>query len=94
MSQTGQVTQFAFPGFICPGWDIAVCEDGPKILEVNYFGDIDLSQRAHRKGFVDDEFLALMRSRGLDGLLSRSTGERRRSPKNQRLGLRKHHWDW
>lgn len=86
--------QLAFPGFICPGWDIAVCEDGPKILEVNYFGDIDLSQHCHRQGFLDDQFMALLRGRGLDGLLHAAESPRKRSPINQRLGSRKHHWPW
>lgn len=86
--------QLAFPGFICPGWDIAVCEDGPKILEVNYFGDIDLSQHAHRQGFLDDQFMALLRARGLDGLLEGAAAAQSRSPVNQRLGRRKHHWSW
>jgi hypothetical protein len=31
----------AFPGYVCPGWDVAICKDGPKILEVNFFGDIE-----------------------------------------------------
>lgn len=86
--------QLAFPGFICPGWDVAVCADGPKILEVNYFGDIDLSQHAHRKGFLDETFMALLRSRNLDGLLLGSSEGNNRSAKNERLGRRKHHWHW
>ena len=86
--------QLAFPGFICPGWDIAVCEDGPKILEVNYFGDIDLSQHAHRQGFLDDRFMTLLRGRGLDALLYSAARTQQRSPLNQRLGVRKHHWPW
>ena len=86
--------QLAFPGFVCPGWDIAVCTDGPKILEVNYFGDIDLSQHAHRQGFLDDHFMALLRGRGLDGLLQGNSELSNRSAKNERLGRRKHHWHW
>jgi hypothetical protein len=86
--------QLAFPGFICPGWDIAVCEDGPKILEVNYFGDIDLSQHAHRQGFLDEPFMAQLRARGLDGLLRGGSEQSNRSTKNERLGRRKHHWPW
>jgi len=86
--------QLAFPGYICPGWDIAICEDGPKILEVNFFGDIDLSQHAYRRGFLDQEFLSLMRSCGLNGLLYGSARRCQRSTKNLRLGRRKHHWGW
>jgi hypothetical protein len=86
--------QKAFPGFICPGWDIALCADGPKILEVNAFGDIDLSQHAYRRGFLDSELLALLRERGLDALLARPAHRRSRSAQNNRLGTRKHHWRW
>ena len=86
--------QLAFPAFLCPGWDIAVCEDGPKILEINYFGDIDLPQRAYNRGFMDETLLSLMRARGLDHLLHGSSGDRQRSPKTGRFGRRKHHWPW
>lgn len=84
----------AFPGYICPGWDIAVCDDGPKILEINYFGDIDLPQRAYHKGFVDEVLLSLMRNRGLEQLLSGSDGRWERNPKTGRYGRRKLHWRW
>ena len=84
----------AFPGLICPGWDIALCADGPKILEINAFGDIDLSQHAYRRGFLDHRFLSLMKERGLDHLLSGGPASNKRSPTNHRLGRRKHHWPW
>ena len=83
-----------FPGYLCQGWDIAICEDGPKILEVNEVGDIDLSQHAYRRGFLDDDFLILMRGRGLERLLSRTAGHWQRGKKNGRLGKRKRHWPW
>jgi hypothetical protein len=83
--------QKAFPGFICPGWDIALCADGPRILEVNAFGDIDLSQHAYRRGFLDAELLSLLRERGLEALLEGPAKRRARSPKNNRFGARKHH---
>lgn len=86
--------QTAFPGFICPGWDIAICPDGPRILEVNAFGDIDLSQHSYREGFFDADFLALMKQRGLVELLHGPAGETSRSPVNNRLGRRRHHWLW
>jgi len=84
----------AFPGFICPGWDIAVCEEGPRILEINFFGDIDLPQRAYHLGFMDEVFLSLMRERGLDALLSGSPDHRQRSRATGRMGRLKHHWKW
>lgn len=73
--------QLAFPGFLCPGWDIALTDRGPVILEVNAFGDIDLPQHADGAGFIDDGLLAAMRSRGLDGLLTSESKDRR-------------HWPW
>jgi len=84
----------ALPGFICPGWDIAICDDGPRILEANAFGDIDLSQHAHRRGFLDKQFVHLMKSRGLDNLLAGNRGLHKKSAKNGRVGLRSHHWTW
>jgi hypothetical protein len=84
----------AFPGFLCPGWDVALCEDGPRVLEVNAFGDIDLSQHAYRCGFLEGAFLAWMRERGLDRLLSAPAMHGSRSPINYRMGRRKHHWLW
>lgn len=86
--------QAAFHGYICPGWDIAICDDGPRILEVNAFGDIDLSQHACRSGFIDSRFMSLMRERGLEDLLYSGPGRTRKSPHNHRLGVRKHHWAW
>jgi hypothetical protein len=84
----------AFPGYLCPGWDIAICNDGPKILEVNYFGDLDLPQHACREGFLDERFIGLMRDRGLDQLLIGNGRSSMKSRKNNRVGLRKHHWAW
>jgi hypothetical protein len=78
-----QDAQKAFPGFICPGWDIALCEDGPKILEVNKCGDLDLSQHAYRTGFLDKEFLQLMRERDLERLLYISPQKLKSSTVNQ-----------
>lgn len=86
--------QLALPGFICPGWDIAICDDGPRILEANAFGDLDLSQHSYRAGFLDARFLHLMKSRGLDGLLAANADNRKKSPKTGRIGMRAHHWNW
>lgn len=69
----------------------ALCADGPKVLEVSAFGDIDLSQHAYRRGFLDAEFPSLLRERGLETLFHGPTNRRARSPTNNRLGARKHH---
>jgi hypothetical protein len=79
---------------ICPGWDIAICEDGPRILEINAFGDIDLFQHAYRSGFIDDLFLNKMRDRGIEGLIYCRPSAENQSPRNNRFGIRKHHWLW
>jgi hypothetical protein len=86
--------QKAFPGFICPGWDIALCEDGPKIIEVNKCGDLDLSQHAYRTGFLDQEFLLLLQEQNLERLLYISPRRSKTSIKNNRLDIRQHHWGW
>jgi hypothetical protein len=83
-----------FPGFLCGGWDIAICEDGPRILEINMIGDTDLSQHAYRVGFFDDHFLSLMNERGLQDLLHVRPRPHAKSPLNGRLGVRSHHWHW
>lgn len=86
--------QKAFPGFICPGWDIAICDDGPKIVEINSFGDMDLSQHAYRTSFADDPFVALMKARQLDGLITASPASGKKIQANSRIGIRRHHWQW
>jgi hypothetical protein len=85
----------AFPGFLCPGWDIAICPDGPKVLEVNSFGDIDLSQHAYRRGFMDPQFIGYLRSRGLDSFVHGRAGKQRKSKITSRMGSRRQlHWNW
>ncbi|MGZ8215746.1 sugar-transfer associated ATP-grasp domain-containing protein [Methylomagnum sp.] len=84
----------AFSGFICPGWDIAICEDGPRLLEINSFGDVDLSQHAYRQGFLDQEFLGFMRDADLYPLLFGDSKPCQRQANNGRFGRRKAHWPW
>lgn len=86
--------QLAFPGYLCPGWDIAICDDGPRILEVNSGGDIDLPQHAGRRGFIDDELMTLLAGRGLAALVDGPERAGERAPSNDRVGRRKHHWPW
>ncbi len=86
--------QLVFPGYLCPGWDVAICDDGPKILEVNFLGDLDLPQFASRKGFMDERLIGMMRDHGVDRLLKGGAGATKRTDRNNRLGRRKHHWNW
>jgi hypothetical protein len=84
----------AFDGYICPGWDIAICEDGPKILEVNFFGDVGISQYAYNRGFLDEEFIGLLRELELCHLLQGGSKYWQRQKSNGRFGRRKAHWKW
>jgi hypothetical protein len=83
-----------FPGLLCQGWDVAVCHDGPRLLEVDGIGDIDLPQHSHARGFIDEEFLAMLRERGLEELLYGGRAIWRKSRKTGRWGRRKLHWAW
>jgi hypothetical protein len=86
--------QKAFPGFLCPGWDIAICESGPKIVEINAFGDMDLSQHAYRTSFMDESFMSLMKARQLQDLITSDPAPSQKSKSNNRMGIRRHHWNW
>ncbi|MDZ7829174.1 MAG: sugar-transfer associated ATP-grasp domain-containing protein [Halofilum sp. (in: g-proteobacteria)] len=59
----------AYPGFMSPGWDVAICDEGPLLLEVNAFGDVDLTQHAARRGFLDSELLAYLSDRRVSRML-------------------------
>jgi len=36
------------------GWDIALSDRGPLLMEVNFLGDLDLLQLAEARGVADD----------------------------------------
>ena len=48
----------SFPGIRTQSWDIAITAQGPRILEINWGGDLHLHQSAHGKGIWDDSFRA------------------------------------
>lgn len=50
----------AFPGLQMQGWDIALTDDGPRLIEVNGVGDYNLPQIAYGRGLLDDQFLAFL----------------------------------
>jgi hypothetical protein len=81
-----------FHGFIFPGWDVALCQQGPVAMEVNFFGDVDLPQYAGR-GFFDDELLRLLRERGLEPYLSMPADSDHVTATGRR-GRRRGHWKY
>jgi hypothetical protein len=82
-----------FPGFLCQAWDVAICAEGPVAIEVNWFGDVDLSQHSYGRGFLEGEFLELLRERNLEPLLS-GRYARSRACANGRYGRRKARWPY
>jgi hypothetical protein len=82
-----------FPGLLCQAWDVAICADGPVLLEVNWFGDVDLSQHSYGRGFLEGELLDLLRERNLEPLL-KGRYARSRACANGRFGRRKAHWPY
>ncbi len=54
----------AFPGVRTQSWDVAVTPSGPVLLEVNFGGDLNLHQLAHRRGALSDSFAAHLRRCG------------------------------
>jgi hypothetical protein len=82
-----------FPGFLCQAWDVAICADGPVLLEVNWFGWVGLSQLAYGRGFLEGDVLDLLRERNLEPLL-KGRYVRSRANANGRFGRRKAHWPY
>ena len=46
------------PGIRTQSWDVALSEHGPVLLEVNFGGDLNLSQLAYGRGVLDADFAA------------------------------------
>jgi hypothetical protein len=51
------------PGITLQGWDIAPCESGPVLVEVNVGGDFTLPQLGNATGMLDDRFRAYLDAR-------------------------------
>lgn len=50
----------AFPGMQMQGWDIALTDKGPRLIEVNGVGDYNLPQIAYGRGLLERDFLAFL----------------------------------
>lgn len=58
-----------FAGIKVQSWDVAFTNNGPVILEMNYGGDLNLSQLASGKGVMEKEYCDLLRQSGFRGKL-------------------------
>ncbi len=58
-----------FPGIRTQSWDIAVTDEGPVLMELNFGGDLGLAQLAHRKGILNEEYCNHLRKCGYKGKL-------------------------
>ena len=55
-----------FPGVRTRSWDVALTDQGPVILEVNWGGDLNLTQLAYGAGALDDRFAAHLAACGYE----------------------------
>lgn len=58
-----------FAGIKVQSWDVAFTNRGPVVLEVNYGGDLNLSQLASGKGVMEKDYCNLLRQSGYRGNL-------------------------
>ena len=49
-----------FPDYVLIGWDIAIVEDGPCVIEGNRGPDVDIHQRTSRAPIGDGRFGELL----------------------------------
>ncbi|MBL8907337.1 MAG: hypothetical protein JNM20_11735 [Rhizobiales bacterium] len=57
-----------FPAIRTQSWDVALTEGGPHLLEVNFGGDLDLHQMAHRRGALSAGYAAHLKACGVKGV--------------------------
>ncbi len=53
----------AVPGLPLQAWDIAICPDGPLLVEANIGGDVNLPQIASGDGIMDPRLIAFLEER-------------------------------
>jgi hypothetical protein len=58
------------PGIGTQSWDVAVTDAGPVLLEVNFGGDLNLSQLASGRGALDEVFRQHLARHGYKGRLA------------------------
>lgn len=69
-----------FPGIRTQSWDVALTDAGPVVLELNFGGDLNLHQLAHRRGALTDRYVAHLRRCGYRRFLPRSGAVAKPSP--------------
>lgn len=52
------------PGIRTQSWDVALTDSGPTLIETNWGGDLNLHQLAHRRGILQDAYVAHLRACG------------------------------
>jgi hypothetical protein len=58
-----------FPAIRTQSWDVAVTNDGPVLMELNFGGDLGLVQLAHGSGILTGEYCDHLRKSGYKGQL-------------------------
>ena len=53
-----------FPGIRTQSWDVALTDQGPVFLEVNFGGDLNLARLAYGEGVLDEDYRAHLRQCG------------------------------
>ncbi len=85
-----------FPGFRLQSWDIAICDDGPILLEMQG-GDFDLLQVPCQQGMLDDSLRQLLEAQSMSWrreiILSYLAGVPRRIYRQRRPIRRPSKWD-
>lgn len=58
-----------FPGIQTQSWDVALSDNGPVLLELNFGGDLGLLQMAHDEGVLNDRYRTHLERCGYRGKL-------------------------